>query len=241
MCKTTTLAVGMLLLSALFLLGYSNVGAQSVLPDPGTLKQMGSIAPGNTFLFKVTGKTTGGSVWGTDYYTTDSNLAMAAVHAGAIKRGQTGVIRVTLSPGLSQYAGSTRFGVKSSSWGSFELSFAVEAAEGVKAPAGNAGNAVLPNPGTLKALPNAAPGDVMLFDVTGAVTGGSVWGTKTYTTDSNLAMAAVHAGVLKPGQTGVIKVTILPGQREYVGSVKNGVSSAKWGSFDLSFKVERGK
>jgi hypothetical protein len=102
-------------------------------------------------------------------------------------------------------------------------------------------NAVLPDPGTLKAVPNAASGDVMLFEITGALTGGSVWGTKTYTTDSNLAMAAVHAGVLKPGQTGVVKVTIYPGQSNYAGSVKNGVSSAKWGSFDLSFRVERVK
>jgi hypothetical protein len=68
-----------------------------------------------------------------------------------------------------------------------------------------------------------------------------VWGTKTYTTDSDLAMVAVHAGVLKPGETGVVKVTFYPGQKKYVGSVKNGVTSSNWGTFDLSFGVERVK
>jgi hypothetical protein len=236
--RWTTLTSGVLLLSALLLFGYSTVEAQSVLPDPGALKQMSDLAPGSTLLFKVTGKTSGGSLWGTDYYTTDSALAMAAVHAGAIRNGQTGVIKVTIYPGRSEYTASTRYGVTSSSWGSFDLSFTVEAAEGVQAPATSA---VLPNPGTLKAVPNASPGNVMLFEVTGALTGGSVWGSKTYTTDSDLAMAAVHAGVLRPGQTGVVKVTFYPGQNKYLGSFKNGVKSSNWGSFDLSFMIERVK
>lgn len=236
--RKTTMATSVLLLSALLLFGYSSIQAQDVLSDPGSLKQMGSVEPGSTLLFKVTGKTSGGSVWGTDYYTMDSSLAMAAVHAGAIRNGETGVIKVTIYPGRPQYNASTRYGVASSAWGSYDLSFAVEAAETVEAPPKNA---VLPNPGTLKAVPNASAGQVMLFEVTGTLTGGSLWGTKTYTTDSDLAMVAVHAGALKPGVTGVIKVTFYPGQKKYVGSAKNGVTSSNWGSFDLSFGVERVK
>lgn len=238
--RKTTLAVGVFLLSALLLFGHSTLEAQSVLPDPGTLKQMGSLAPGTTLLFKVTGKAAGGSVWGTDYYTTDSSLAMAAVHAGAIRKGQTGVVKVTIYPGRSQYAASTRYGVTSAAWGSFDLSFTVEPAEGAQAPPA-AASGVMPNPGNLKSVAGASPGKVMLFEVTGALTGGSVWGTKTYTTDSNLAMAAVHAGVLKPGQTAVVRVTFYPGQAKYQGSFKNGVKSDSWGSYDLSYMVERAK
>lgn len=188
--------------------------------------------------FNVTGRTSGGSVWGTDYYTTDSSLALAAVHAGAIRNGESGVIKVTFYPGRPSYVGSTRYGVTSSPWGNYEISFAVEPAEGATAPGGSA---PLPNPGTLQKVPNAAPGAVMLFQVTGALSGGSVWGTKMYTTDSNLAMAVVHAGVLKPGQSGVVKVTFYPGQKSYVGSVRNGVASSNWGSFGLSFTVERAR
>lgn len=239
----STWAVIVFLLSGLLLFNYSPVAAQSALPDPGTLKELGNVAPGSTLLFKVTGKTSGGSLWGTDYYTTDSSLAMAAVHAGAIRNGETGVIKVIIYPGRSEYAGSTRYGVTSTSWGSFDLSFTVEAAEGAAASAGTAaaGNAVLPNPGALKGIPDATPGKAMQFEVTGSLTGGSVWGTGKYTTDSDLAMVAVHAGVLKPGQTGTIRVTFYPGQKKYTGSVKNGVKSSDWGSYDLSYMVERVK
>ena len=52
-----------------------------------------------------------------------------------------------------------------------------------------------------------------------------MWGTDVYTSDSTLATAAVHAGVLQPGQTGVVKVTILPGQAAYQGSTRNSVRS----------------
>lgn len=236
--RKATLALGVFVLSAFLLIGHSTVEAQDVLPDPGTPNQMENVAPGTTLFFNVTGKTTGGSLWGTDYYTTDSSLAMAAVHSGAIRNGQTGVVKVIFYPGRAQYAGSTRYGVTSSSWGGYELSFAVEAAEGVKPVAGNA---VMPNPGTLKNVPGAAPGQVMLFEVTGTGSGGSVWGSKMYTTDSDLGMVAVHAGVLKAGETGVVKVTFRPGQTKYVGSTKNGVKSSNWGSYDLSFEIERVK
>jgi len=225
-----------LFLSALLLFAFSTADAQTALPDPGTLKQLGSFTPGTTMFFNVTGRTSGGSLWGTDYYTTDSNLAMAAVHAGAIRNGESGIIKVTFYPGRASYAASTRYGVTSSSWGNYELSFAVEPVEGAPAPGGSG---ALPNPGTLKNVSNAAPGVVMLFQVTGALSGGSVWGTQLYTTDSNLAMVAVHAGVLKPGQTGVVKVTFYPGQKSYVGSVRHGVASSNWGSFGLSFTIER--
>jgi hypothetical protein len=80
-------------------------------------------------------------------------------------------------------------------------------------------------------------GKSFFFRVAGAV-GGSLWGTDVYTGDSNLAAAALHAGVLKAGESGVVKVTILPGRTSYEGSTRNGVSSASYGSYPTSFKVE---
>jgi hypothetical protein len=97
---------------------------------------------------------------------------------------------------------------------------------------------ILQDPGTLNGL-NPKIGDVLHIRVTGG-TSGALWGTDVYTTDSSLAMAAVHAGVLKAGETGIIKVTILPGQESYQGSMRNGISSNSWQSFPASFKVERG-
>jgi hypothetical protein len=62
-----------------------------------------------------------------------------------------------------------------------------------------------------------------------------VWGTDNYTDDSNLAIAAVHAGVVQNSQTKNITVTILPGQNSYTGSMRNGVTSSSYGYWCCSF------
>jgi hypothetical protein len=81
---------------------------------------------GKTFHFRITG-TTDGVVWGTDVYTSDSSLATAAVHAGAIKVGQTGVVRVTIVVPPPMYDGSTRNGVTSQPWNFHPGAFRVQA------------------------------------------------------------------------------------------------------------------
>jgi hypothetical protein len=69
-------------------------------------------------------------------------------------------------------------------------------------------------------------------------TQGSAWGTDTYTDDSSLAVAAVHAGILKPGERGKVKVTMLPGQDSYPGSTRNGVTTGSWPNWTGSYRVE---
>jgi LCCL domain len=82
-------------------------------------------SPGTTYYFRVTG-TEGGSVWGTDVYTGDSILASAAVHAGAVKAGETAVVRVTVMRPVSQYHGSVRNGVSSFDYGSYGTAYRVD-------------------------------------------------------------------------------------------------------------------
>ena len=81
--------------------------------------------PGTTYYFRVTGATDG-SLWGTDVYTADSALAVAAVHAGAVKPGETAVVRVTVVPPLTQYQGSVRYGVSSHDFGRFGAAYRVD-------------------------------------------------------------------------------------------------------------------
>jgi hypothetical protein len=84
----------------------------------------------------------------------------------------------------------------------------------------------------------AKAGDVMYFKVTGADVG-SLYGSDVYTSDSRLAKAAVHAGVLRFGETGVVKVTILPGRSTYEGSTRNDLTSSSWTiGWDKSYRVE---
>lgn len=97
---------------------------------------------------------------------------------------------------------------------------------------------VVPDPGDLSAYAQKK-GETFYFQVTGS-TMGSVWGTDLYTLDSTLAAAAVHAGILRPGEAGVVKVTLLAGKQSYRGSRKNGVTSSDWGSYEGSYKVEKG-
>jgi hypothetical protein len=81
---------------------------------------------GQTYYFRIKGEATG-TVWGTDVYTGDSALAAAAVHAGAVKMGQYGVVRVTVVDPLASYRGTTRHGVTTQSYGPYQTAYRVEA------------------------------------------------------------------------------------------------------------------
>lgn len=98
------------------------------------------------------------------------------------------------------------------------------------------GAKVLADPGTLIDYRGKNEG-VFYFKVVGS-TDGEVWGTGVYTDDSPLATAAVHAGLLKKGETGIVKVTILAGQASYDGSTENEVTTSGYGDWDGSFKIE---
>jgi hypothetical protein len=64
---------------------------------------------------------------------------------------------------------------------------------------------------------------------------GSVWGTETYTDDSSVCSAAVHAGIINSIEGGRVVVEIAPGEESYDGTEANGVTSQDYGSWDGSF------
>lgn len=90
----------------------------------------------------------------------------------------------------------------------------------------------------------AAPANMMAFqhqfgkEMVGSITGtqpgaqgSGVWGTDIYTLDSSIAAAAVHAGVVQPGQTAVVKVRVVASPPQFVSSTRNGVSSTGYGNY----------
>jgi hypothetical protein len=96
--------------------------------------------------------------------------------------------------------------------------------------------AVLADPGSLVPYANQV-GTVLTFRVTGSARPG-VFGMNPYTTDSLLAAAAVHAGVLKDGQTGTVKVKILPNRAGgFPAGVRNGVASQAYANAYTAFEV----
>lgn len=70
-------------------------------------------------------------------------------------------------------------------------------------------------------------GTVYYFRITG-VAEGQVWGSGPYTRDSVIGAAAVHAGLLKPGQTDVLRLTVVAPEPSYPGSVRNGVTTTDY-------------
>src|SRR5262249_3571706 len=99
-------------------------------PDPGNLTNFAQ-QTGKSFYFNVTGNASG-SIYGTDLYTTDSTLATAAVHAGLLRAGETGVIKVTIEPGAASYTATTRNGVTSYDWGSYHASYKISRVKDAK-------------------------------------------------------------------------------------------------------------
>jgi hypothetical protein len=198
----------------------SPAAEQGPLPDPRMLRAFAGQF-GTRLSFRVTGGR-GGSVWGSGPYTLDSYLPTAAVHAGVLKVGQTGVIDVEVVESPQSFAGSTANGVTSDPWrGVWTMGAFL-----IKGGRVEQGQGPLPNPGNLSNYSGQFGAKVM-FRVTGDLVG-AVWGSGPYTIDSSLAAAAVHAGVLKVGQTGDIEVQIIMSPQGFVGSTANGVTTMPW-------------
>jgi hypothetical protein len=70
-------------------------------------------------------------------------------------------------------------------------------------------------------------GESFFFQVTGE-THGPLWGTDVYTSDSSLGAACVHAGILKAGETEVVKLTMVKPLSVFKGSTRHGVISDTW-------------
>ena len=81
---------------------------------------------GQTFVYNCSPNGTFDTVWGTDVYTDDSSICTAGVHAGKITRAAGGIVTIEIRPAQDAYAGSTRNGVTTSSYGSWGGSFIVK-------------------------------------------------------------------------------------------------------------------
>lgn len=106
---------------------------------------------------------------------------------------------------------------------------------GARAKGGILEKDALPNPGNLVALGQRV-GESFVYSVTGR-TSAPVYGTGTYTADSDLASVAVHAGLLKDGEKGIVTVTIVETPNQFTGSNANGVTSSSWQAYPAAYTV----
>jgi hypothetical protein len=82
-------------------------------------------SPGNVFGIKITTPYSGGTIYGSNPYSRDSDIRTAAIHAGALTPAQTGIVYLWAQNGLSYYSGVTRNGLTSSNLGSSSMSYQV--------------------------------------------------------------------------------------------------------------------
>jgi hypothetical protein len=210
----------------------ANLPPAEPVPDLGPCPQMLAINRDLPTPFRCTcgsgSASLSGAVWGTDVYTDDSNLCLAALHAGAIGPSG-GTVTVLRRDGRQFYVGSSRNGIASNDYGRYSASITFD---GVEAPSGPeacprtlAINRDLPTPFQC----TCGPGSATLS--------GAVWGTDIYTDDSTLCLAAVHAGVIGP-DGGLVTVRRSEGRPLYLGSARNGVTSNDYGSYVASIRFE---
>lgn len=97
---------------------------------------------------------------------------------------------------------------------------------------------VLADPGNMKAHETEI-GKSFAFRVTGNL--GYCYGTDVYTTDSPLSSAAVHMGLLKHGETGVLIATVLPSPPMFTSTSRNGIQSSSWTQYPAAYTLRKAK
>ncbi|BAT60595.1 LCCL domain protein [Variibacter gotjawalensis] len=81
-------------------------------------------------------------------------------------------------------------------------------------------------------------GATYYFRVTGLIEG-QLWGTDIYSGDSTIGAAAVHAGLLKAGETGYLKVTVVTPPEKFPSTTRHGVTSTEYGPYQYAWRLER--
>jgi len=182
-----------------------------------------------------------GQLWGTDLYTDDSKVCIAAIHAGAITNAG-GVVLVTWVGGQPTYVGSTRNGIITNDYGERDRSFYVQSVNATGQPTSPP---VKPPPaGTIK-VSCKMPGNVwtkkddVRVQCPPGCGEGPVWGTDVYSSDSTLCVAAVHAGMATVAAGGEFTLSPYGAVEKLAGSEKNGIVSDDYGAYDTTFKLKK--
>jgi hypothetical protein len=176
--------------------------------------------------------TASGPAWGSGPYTADSALGVVAAHAGAVAIGEAKLVTFVCAGEHTSFAASTANHVTTADWpASWPGSITVCTTPACFNPP------PLPCAGAcLQALCDSK-GAIHRVSVTGTASG-VVFGSGPYTDDSDIASAAVHAGVLLEGETKTLEVYCAGAQESYSGSLSHSVTSTAFGAWPHSFNFK---
>lgn len=170
-------------------------------------------------------------IWGTGIYTDDSSICTAAVQSGLITFAEGGEVTILIGSGQESFDGGIANGVESEDYGPWEGSFTFP-----DAPPGSVTFTTSVSSWTRNLADKATDlGSRVTVVCSKNGNAGSVWGTGTYTTDSSVCTAGVHAGLITFEDGGTIVAEITPGADAYTGSIANGVTTSEYGPYASSF------
>jgi hypothetical protein len=185
---------------------------------------------GTTQRLLVTGKAAG-NLWGSNPFTDDSDLGLAAVFLGLGAAGDEISVVATCTGAQEAFTGGPGAGgVTSASYGYWQFSYRLAA--GVPVPTQS--SAVVCGGDCLNGA--CAAGHTFRLRVRGS-TFGYLWGTNSYTDDSSVPAAAVHAGVLGADQEAELTITCEGERASFDGSFSNGVLSKAYGAWPRAFSM----
>jgi len=96
--------------------------AVAATPCPQNMKGYEHLKPDQPLSCACEPGAPGGSVWGTNRYTSDSSVCRAAQHSGGVS-ASGGVVQVHMAPGCARFQGTERNGVRSNSYGAYKSTF----------------------------------------------------------------------------------------------------------------------
>jgi hypothetical protein len=167
-------------------------------------------------------------VWGTDIYSSDSPICIAAIHAGVLQAGRPGLVTIVVASGADTFTGSARNGVTTKDYGPNTTSYTFDRTGA---------------PGQLDwfttglGIPETFTASIFVACPGGGAMTSQIWGSDVYNEDSSICTAALHAGLITRANGGNFFVTRDTGLKNYDAVDRNGVKSTVWSGGKASFKV----
>uniref|UniRef100_A0A671XRA7 Cysteine rich secretory protein LCCL domain containing 2 n=1 Tax=Sparus aurata TaxID=8175 RepID=A0A671XRA7_SPAAU len=165
-----------------------------------------------------------GKVWGTLFYDVQSSICRAAIHFGAIDNNG-GVVDITRMDKFPFFVRATKNGIESLSKYKASNAFVVAKVEELTADCYTTVAEICP----FKKPSTNCP---RIRCPSNCKTQPSYWspvvGNNIYTDSSSICKAAIHAGVIS-ADGGLVDVLPLDKRKNYVGVLKNGIQSERFG------------
>ena len=170
------------------------------------------------------------NVFGTTYYTDDSSVCKAAVHAGVIKDDNGGDMILIIANGEESYQSSYQNGIQAAAHGSNPRSITFKNAPQItRIDCYEIG-------GSSRFAGPIGTKFTVFCERSCSKKENNVFGDQTYTDDSSICQSAIHAGLLTD-KGGEIQFILEQGRQLYSGSTKNGIKSQRRGTYLRSFRI----